>query len=112
MKRLGALVLCLALGSGAAAGQKVYKDDEAAALRCANMIALTGVALGGTDLISPEEQDIMLALAVLILERHVSGTQDQKFEALEQMQNRRSPEATLEDYRKNAQHCLERFPIN
>ncbi len=112
MKRLCAVVLCLALGSAAAAGQKVYKDDEAAALRCANMIALTGVALGGAELISLEEQDVMLALAVLILDRHVSGTQAQKFAALKQMQNRRSPEATLEDYRSNAQHCLERFPIN
>lgn len=113
MKRFSVICICLALNGGtSAAGQKVFEGDEAAALRCANMIALTGIALGGAELISVPEKDVMIALSFLILELHVTGTRSQKLAALEVMQARRSPEATLKDYRDNAQRCLKRFPIN
>ena len=93
MRRLFATFLCVSLGTGALAGQKIYEGEEAVALRCANMIALTGVA-------------------ILILERHLSGTPAQKLAALRKMQERRTPEATLDDYRNNVQECMRRFPIN
>lgn len=98
--------------AGVGAAQTVYEGDEAAALRCANMIALTGIALGGAELISPQDREVMVGLAGLILDRHVGGTRAQKLRALEIMQSRRGPEATLLDYQDNVRHCLARFPIN
>ena len=111
--RLLALVLCLAWTVGAfAQGQKVYEGREALALRCANTLALTAVALARADLISPLEEDIMLDVTFQILQRHVSGTWLQKKRAMEIMRDRRSVPDTLEDYRNNAARCLQQFPIN
>lgn len=106
------LALLLFLGSPAGAGEKVYDGREAAALRCANMLALTGVALEGAGLIEEIDKEVMLGITVLILERHVSGTWRQKKAAMEVMRNRRSFEDTIADYQRNAPRCLEQFPIN
>ncbi len=103
--------LVLALPA-AAQNQKVYKDGEAAALRCANTLALTAVALAAADMIEDEEKEVMLGITVLILERHVSGTWREKKRALEVVRDRRSIPDTLEDYRRNAVQCLRQFPIN
>ena len=107
-----ALVLALLLAAPAGAGQKVYEGEEAAALRCANMLAWTGVALEEAGLIGRPEMEVMLGITVLILERHVSGTWAEKKAAMEVVRQRRSFEETLEDYRRHAPGCLERFSIN
>ena len=91
---------------------KVYEGSEAAALRCANTLALTAVALARADLIGEDEKEVMLGVTVLILERHVSGTWRQKKAALKVMRDRRSVPDTLDDYRANAVRCLRQFPIN
>ena len=106
------LLLAVVLSSPAAADQKVYEGAEASALRCANTLAWTGVALAQEGLIGDAEKEVMLGITVLILERHVSGTWAQKKAAMAIMRDRRSFEATVEDYQKNAAVCLERFPIN
>lgn len=108
----GALLALVLMTGPTWAGQKIYEGEEAAALRCANTIALTGVALERAGLIGEAEKEVMLGVTVLILERHVSGTWRQKKAAMEVMRKRRSFEATIEDYQKNAAVCLERFPIN
>ena len=111
--RLFALILILWLPAAAfAQGQKVYEGREALALRCANTLALTAVALARADLISTTEQDIMLDATFQILRRHVSGTWLQKKRAMEIMRDRRSVPDTLDDYRQNAFRCLEAFPVN
>ncbi|MFK7835307.1 MAG: hypothetical protein AB8B60_03720 [Sulfitobacter sp.] len=104
---------CIAAATPAfAQAARVYEGEEAAALRCANTLALTAVALSRADLMAPEEKDVVLGITTLILERHVSGTWGQKKAALRIMRDRRSVPDTLEDYRKNATRCLRQFPIN
>ncbi|MEQ6248444.1 hypothetical protein ABMC89_06095 [Sulfitobacter sp. HNIBRBA3233] len=111
--RLVTLAVCAVLGFPAlAAPQRVYEGSEAAALRCANMMALTGVTLGRAGLMTSEEKDILVGISILILERHVSGSWPEKKRAMEIMRDRRDVDATLEDYQRNAPGCLKRFPIN
>lgn len=104
-----ATILCL---GGPALAQKVYKDEEAAALRCANTLALTAVALSSAGRISEDEKDVMLGVTVRILDLHVSGTWREKRAAMAVMRDRRSVPDTLTDYRNNAVKCLRQFPIN
>ena len=106
-----ALTLVL-LGSTATAGQRVYEGSEAAAIRCANMMAMTGITLNGAGLMGKPEKDVLVGISVLILERHVSGNWTEKKRAMEAMRDRRDVDATLADYQRNAPVCLRLFPIN
>ncbi len=107
------LVLMLALVStDVAAGQRIYEGDEVAAIRCANMMAMTGVTLNGAGLMGDSEKDVLIGISVLILERHVSGNWTEKKRAMEAMRDRRDVDETLRDYQRNAPICLKRFPIN
>lgn len=94
------------------AAQRVYEGEEAAAIRCANMMAFTGVTLHQAGLMGDTEKDVLVAISVLILERHVSGSWRAKKRAMETMRDRRDVDATLADYQRNAPLCLKRFPIN
>jgi len=107
-----ALMLALLGGTAAHAAQRVYEGEEAAALRCANMMAMTGVTLNRAGLMANREKDVLIGISILILERHVSGTWNEKKRAMEVMRDRRDLDATLEDYQRNAPLCLNRFPIN
>ncbi|KIN73118.1 hypothetical protein [Sulfitobacter guttiformis] len=109
--RVLALVLMLVAGTATAA-QRVYEGEEAAAIRCANMMAMTGVMLNGAGLMDTPQKDVLVGISVLILERHVGGNWTEKKRAMEAMRDRRGVEATLEDYQRNAPLCLKRFPIN
>ena len=106
------LVALLALPSAATAAPRIYEGREAAALRCANTLALTAVALSAAELIGEGEKNVMLGITVRILDRHVKGTWAQKSAAKEVMRDRRSVADTLEDYRQIAERCLVQFPIN
>ncbi|MEP1766331.1 MAG: hypothetical protein ABJJ53_06785 [Sulfitobacter sp.] len=106
-----ALVLALVAGP-VVAGQRVYAGEEAAAIRCANMMAMTGVTLNQAGLMDDPEKDVLVGISILMLERHVSGNWTEKKRALAAMRDRRSIDATLEDYQRNAPVCLTRFPIN
>ena len=111
--RACAIALCLSLALPVAAqNQRIYKGQEAAALRCANTLALTAVALSRAELMDRAEKEVMLSISVLILELHVQGTWAQKKAALAVMRDRRSVTETLEDYQQNAARCLAQFPIN
>lgn len=99
-------------GTAMGQGQRVYEGEEAAALRCANMLALTAVTLSRSEKLDEVEKEVMLAVSVLILERHVAGTWAQKKRAMAVMRDRRSIADTLDDYRVNATKCLGQFPIN
>ena len=112
MLRALCLALLLVFPGHLALAEKVYEGSEAAALRCANTLALTAVALNSAGLIPEEQKEAMLGVTVLILERHVSGTWAEKKRALAVMRDRRSPADTLEDYRRIAVKCLRQFPIN
>lgn len=107
-----AVLLMLTCATSASAVQRTYEGEEAAALRCANTLALTAVALSAAELITDAEKEVFLGVTVLILERHVSGTWQQKKAAMAVMRDRRSVPDTLEDYRRNAGRCLRQFPIN
>lgn len=104
-------LLLLAWTSPADAG-RTYEGEEAAALRCSNLLSITAVVLSEAGEITEVERDIMLFATVSILERHVSGTRAQKKRALAVVRARRTIVETLEDYKRNAQRCLKRFPIN
>ena len=115
MRLLTGPVLALAFISllpETAMAKRVYEGREAAALRCANTVALTAMALSRADMIDDLEKDVMLGISISMLERHVSGTWNEKKAALAIMRDRRSLEDTLGDYRKNAARCLADFPIN
>jgi hypothetical protein len=105
-------VLSLILAGPVFANQRVYEGTEASALRCANTIALTAVALSAAERIGEPEKEVLLGVTVLILENHVSGTWREKKAAMAVMRDRRSVEDTLDDYKRNAGRCLRRFPIN
>jgi hypothetical protein len=102
----------LLLPLAAAAEQKSYTGQEAAALRCANTLAFTAVALEDAGRLGAAEKEVMLSITVLILERHVSGTWQQKKAALEIVRDRRDVIETLDDFENLAQRCLRQFPIN
>ena len=102
----------LALTAGGAQAARTYAGEEAAALRCANTLAMTAVTLHSEALISEQEKEVMFGVTFLILERHVSGSWKQKKAALEVMRDRRNLEDTLQDYRDYAAQCLRQFPIN
>ncbi len=105
--------VAIAIFSGSAsAAQKVYQGSEAAALRCANIVALTAVALNDAGRIGEIEKDVMLGISYLMLEEHVSGSWPQKKAALEIVRDRRDVEETLRDFELLAQKCLKQFPIN
>lgn len=104
---------CLCFGAGPLrAAQKVYEGSEAAALRCAHTMALTAVALYETGQHDEAEKEVLLGITVLILERHVSGTWQQKKAALRVVRDRRDVGQTLEDFQRYAAQCLRQFPIN
>ncbi|MDW4497433.1 hypothetical protein R5H30_05525 [Sulfitobacter sp. D35] len=112
------LLLCLAvcvappvLAAQESAG-KVYSGREASALRCANAMAFTAVALDSVGALAPGEKDVMLGVTIRILERHVSGTWEQKKQALAVIRDRHDPQDTLDDFRRYAESCLKEFPIN
>lgn len=94
------------------AGQKTYSGEEAAALRCANTLAFTAVALESSGGISSLEKDVMLDITVGILAQHVSGTWRQKKAALRVVRDRRDVLETLDDFTRFANQCLVQFPIN
>lgn len=108
-----ALALLLVFLAGtASAAQRVYEGEEASAIRCANMLAMTGVTLHRAGLMDTPEKDVLIGISVLILERHVGGTWREKKRAMEAMRDRRDMDATLKDYQRHAPLCLVRFPIN
>jgi hypothetical protein len=109
--RAFALVL-LMVAADASAAQRVYEGDEASAIRCANMMAMTGITLNAAGLMSDPEKDVLVGISVLILEHHVSGNWNSKKRAMATMRDRRDVDETLADYQRNAPGCLERFPIN
>ncbi|WP_262386685.1 hypothetical protein [Roseobacter fucihabitans] len=94
------------------AQEKIYEGEEAAALRCANAIALTAVALESTGRIGSTEKQVMLDITLRILVEHVSGTWAQKKAALGVVRDRRDLEQTFEDFERYANQCLRQFPIN
>ncbi|WP_238840577.1 hypothetical protein [Roseobacter cerasinus] len=94
------------------AGQKIYSGEEAAALRCANALAFTAVALESTGRISQLEKDVMLDITARILVEHVSGNWQQKKAALRVVRDRRDGVQTLDDFRRFATQCLVQFPTN
>lgn len=108
---LGALALVIC-GGPLAAGQKTYAGEEAAALRCANMLAFTAVALESSGGIGEVEKDVMLDITVRILVGHVSGTWRQKKAALRIVRDRRDVVETLDDFGRYANQCLVQFPTN
>ncbi len=107
------LALCVSAPLRAAEpGDKVYAGEEAAALRCANTVALTAVALSEEGRLPEAEKNVMLGITVLILDRHVSGTWEQKTAALEVVRDRRDAYETVQDFQRLAEKCLKQFPIN
>lgn len=98
--------------SPAVAEPKVYEGEEAAALRCANTMAFTAVALESTGGIGAAEKQVMLDITVRILVDHVSGNWAQKKAALAIVRDRRDPFETFEDFERFANQCLRQFPIN
>ena len=110
------MILCASLIGApilaAEPAQKVYAGQEAAALRCANTIALTAVALSEEAGLPDLEKDAMLGISVRILDLHVSGSWQQKKAALKVVRDRRDAFETLQDYQRYAQQCLRQFPIN
>lgn len=111
LSRLVALLVVLG-GTPAIAEAKRYDGDEAAALRCAHIMALTAVALSDAGGISEAEKEVMLGISFLILDSHVSGTWAQKKAALEIVRDRRGVADTLQDFERYAEQCLRDFPIN
>ena len=108
---LGA-ILCALTAAPAIADAKRYEGEEAAALRCAHIMALTAVVLSDRGKIAEPEKEVMLGISFLILNIHVSGSWAQKKTALEIVRDRRSVEDTLEDFERYAEKCLRDFPIN
>lgn len=106
------LLIALMAATPVSAAQRVYEGEEASAIRCANMMAFTGVTLNGAGLMGDAEKDVLLGISILILERHVSGSWTEKKRAMLAMRDRRDVDATLEDYQRHAPLCLRRFPIN
>ncbi len=111
MKKLIALCAALLCATPTLAA-RTYEGEEAAALRCANMLAYTAVTLARADMIDEDQKNVMLGITVLILERHVTGTRAEKKAAMAIMRDRRDIDATLSDYRLYAAKCLVQFPIN
>ncbi|MGB7244984.1 MAG: hypothetical protein WBC93_23230 [Sulfitobacter sp.] len=112
MRRSGIIAAFAIVLAGQPVAALEYKGQEAAALRCANMLAMTGVALGSTGKIPEVEQKVILGMSVLILDRHVSGTWSQKKAALRVVRGRRTALETFTEFKKYAGKCLEQFPIN
>lgn len=106
------VLVALLAATPVSAAQRVYEGDEAAAIRCANMMAMTGVTLNGAGLMDEPQKDVLIGISVLILERHVSGNWTEKKRAMEAMRDRRDVDETLADYQRHAPLCLRRFPIN
>ncbi|MEP2640516.1 hypothetical protein [Roseobacter sp.] len=102
----------LVFASPLAADQKTYAGEEAAALRCANTLAFTAIALEQSGGIGPLERDVMLDITVGILAGHVTGTWRQKKAALRVVRDRRDPLETVEDFQRFAYQCLVQFPVN
>lgn len=111
LSRVAALLVFL-MSTPALAEAKRYEGEEAAALRCAHIMALTAVALSDAGGIGEAEKEVMLGISFLILESHVSGTWAQKKAALEIVRDRRNVTDTLEDFERYAEQCLRDFPIN
>ena len=103
---------CFWAATAVAAEPKVYSGEEAGALRCANAMALTAVALSDAGLMTDAEKEVLLRVTVAILDRHVSGSWAQKKAALEVVRDRRNVGETLEDFQVLAQRCLRQYPIN
>jgi len=91
---------------------RTYEGREAAALRCANTLALSAVALNTAGRIADDTKNAILGVTVRILDKHVQGSWAQKKAAMAIMRDRRSVPDTLKDYQRIAAKCLRQFPIN
>jgi len=112
MKHLiAAASVALALTAGTMAEARTYSGPEANALRCANTLSFTAVAMFEAGMISANDRDAMILYSVMILDRYVSGSQEQKMAGLEAMANHYGFEGTLEDFADNADNCIRMFPV-
>lgn len=108
----GLVLAVLVAGLAGPAMARTYEGREAAALRCANTLALTAVALNAAGRMGDAEKDGIIGVTIRILDRHVSGTWRERKAAMEVMRDRRGLSDTLDDFRRNAARCLVQFPIN
>jgi len=97
--------------SAALASPKVYKGDEARALRCAQLVfwvAEEGRRLG---YISDEDGVGIHAYGLFLLDRYITGTPQQKAAALGQLVKGTDDATSLQKFVTQHRSCTRRFPI-
>ncbi|WP_317624888.1 hypothetical protein [Rhodalgimonas zhirmunskyi] len=107
-----ALSLLLSSAPQAQAKSRIYAGSEAEALKCAHLFSMTALLLWKSGKISTRAKDSGMAASVIILDRYVGGTWEQKKKALTAVGQRRTLLTTLEEFNAQNKYCLRRFPIN
>jgi hypothetical protein len=95
----------------AEAGTRAYAGTEKEALVCAHLFAASAVALEDQGVLNRKSRDSALTWTTLILNRYVSGTFDQKVQAMQAVGGGRPPAASLTEFTKRGRACLKRFPV-
>jgi hypothetical protein len=93
------------------AERRVYSGPELEALVCAHLFGITSVSLANEGMLSPSLRDGMLTWSVLIMERYVSGSWEQKMKALKTVSGRRTLLGSIGEFQVRAKGCLQRFPV-
>lgn len=106
-----ALSLVLSTTPVAQAKKRVYSGSEAEALKCAHLFSMTALLLWKSGRISTRDKDAGMAASVIILNRYVSGTWEQKKAALNAVAKRRTLLRTVEEFNQQNKYCLRRFPL-
>lgn len=109
-----ALALGLAFmfaGAPATAERRVYSGDETEALKCVWIISMTASALERAALVSTRTKESATLVSAAILNRYVSGTEQQKIAALKIVGERRTILKTFEEFRDQSDYCIRKFPL-
>ncbi|WP_238368031.1 hypothetical protein [Mesobacterium pallidum] len=111
MRRLTlAMGLALCVAAPAQAERRVYAGEEAAALKCAWIVAASVSMAERAGLTSTRNKEFAQLYAAIVLQRYVSGTDRQKMAALKAVSERRSPQQTVDEFMRQADDCLRQFP--
>ncbi len=106
-----ALSLMLSSAPMAEAKRKVYSGSEAEALKCSYLISMTALLLWKAGKLSTRDKDRAMTISVIMMNRYVSGTWEQKKKALTTVGNRRSLGKTVKEFQQQSKYCIRRFPV-
>lgn len=97
--------------SSAPAQARVYDGEQVEALRCAHLMTITSYVMWEEGYISEGQKRMMMSAALTMLDLYVSGTFEEKQQAMAVISDRRSLMGNFVEFEALGESCFQRFPI-